>query len=83
MYRWLEKNAPCACESALAFSRCNSRPIERRNSSRHCLIALILSLSMWALITLVYLETVHAFDASPLLAGMSLVKCILLLAAET
>jgi hypothetical protein len=38
---------------------------------------------MWALITLVYLETVHAFDASPLLAGMSLVKCILLLAAET
>jgi uncharacterized protein (TIRG00374 family) len=45
-------------------------------------IALTLSLSMWALITLAYLETVRAFGASPQLAGMSLVKCILLLAVS-
>ena len=35
---------------------------------------------MWGLITLAYLETVRAFGASPQLAGMSLVNCILLLA---
>lgn len=43
-------------------------------------IASTLSLSMWALIGLAYLETVRAFGASPQLAEMSLVNCILLLA---
>ncbi|MGA9062489.1 MAG: lysylphosphatidylglycerol synthase transmembrane domain-containing protein [Terracidiphilus sp.] len=38
-----------------------------------------LSLGMWVLIALSYVETVHAFTASPALAGMSLAKCILLL----
>jgi hypothetical protein len=38
-----------------------------------------LSLSMWMLITLAYIETVRAFTASPALAGMTLPKCILLL----
>jgi len=45
-------------------------------------IALGLSLGMWALITLAYLETMRAFTASPELAGMSLPKCILLLAVS-
>lgn len=39
-----------------------------------------LSLTMWALIALAYLETARAFTASPVLAGFSLPKCILLLA---
>lgn len=41
-----------------------------------------LSLTMWGLITLAYLETMQAFQASPELVGMSLPKCILLLAVS-
>jgi glycosyltransferase 2 family protein len=39
-----------------------------------------LSLSMWLLITMAYLETTRAFVASPELKSMTLAKCILLLA---
>jgi hypothetical protein len=39
-----------------------------------------LSLAMWALITFAYVETMRAFVASPPLAGMTLSRCILLLA---
>ena len=42
-------------------------------------ISTSISLGMWALITLSYVETVHAFTASSALAGMSLPKCVLLL----
>lgn len=42
-------------------------------------IAASLSLLMWALIALAYLETVHAFTASTALATMSIPQCILLL----
>ena len=42
-------------------------------------ISASISLGMWALITLSYMETVHAFTASSALAGMSLPKCVLLL----
>ena len=45
-------------------------------------IASTLSLSMWLLITLAYLETMLAFTASPELAGMNLPRCILLLAVS-
>jgi len=39
-----------------------------------------LSLAMWAIIALAYLETMRAFTASPELAAMSLPRCMLLLA---
>lgn len=39
-----------------------------------------LSLGMWGLITLAYLETTQAFVASPELRSMTLAKCMLLLA---
>ena len=42
-------------------------------------ISASLSLGMWALIALSYIETVHAFTASPVLAAMSVPKCVLLL----
>jgi hypothetical protein len=42
-------------------------------------IAASLSVGMWALITLSYVEIVHAFTASPVLAGMSLPKCVLIM----
>jgi len=45
-------------------------------------IASTLSLTMWLLITLAYLETMLAFTASPELAGMNLPRCILLLAVS-
>jgi len=41
-----------------------------------------LSLSMWLLISLAYLEIARAFVASPPLASMTLGKCMLLLAAS-
>ncbi|MGA2848915.1 MAG: lysylphosphatidylglycerol synthase transmembrane domain-containing protein [Terracidiphilus sp.] len=41
-----------------------------------------LSLVMWLLISLAYLETARAFTASPQLASMTLGKCMLLLAAS-
>ncbi len=43
-------------------------------------VAAGLSLAMWGLITLAYLETARAFTASPQLASMTLAKCMLLLA---
>lgn len=42
-------------------------------------ISASISLGMWMLILFSYVETVHAFTASPVLAGMSLPKCALLL----
>ncbi|MGD0732520.1 MAG: lysylphosphatidylglycerol synthase transmembrane domain-containing protein, partial [Terracidiphilus sp.] len=39
-----------------------------------------LSLAMWLIISLAYLETTQAFVASPQLASMTLAKCMLLLA---
>ncbi|MGO8758374.1 MAG: lysylphosphatidylglycerol synthase transmembrane domain-containing protein [Terracidiphilus sp.] len=42
-------------------------------------VSAALSLGMWVLIALSYVETVHAFTASPALAGMSVPKCVLLL----
>jgi glycosyltransferase 2 family protein len=45
-------------------------------------ITLSLSLVMWVLITLSYLETTQAFVASPELKSMTLAKCILLLAVS-
>ncbi|HEY2469263.1 MAG TPA: lysylphosphatidylglycerol synthase domain-containing protein [Terracidiphilus sp.] len=38
-----------------------------------------ISLGMWCLIALAYVETVHPFTASPALAGLSLPNCVLLL----
>jgi hypothetical protein len=45
-------------------------------------IAATLSLLMWALITLAYLEVMRAFTASPVLKGTTLAGCILLLAVS-
>ena len=45
-------------------------------------MASTLSLTMWMVITLAYLETMWAFTASPQLAGMNLSRCILLLAVS-
>ena len=42
-------------------------------------ITLGLSLIMWGLITMAYLETAQAFTASPELASMTLAKCMVLL----
>ena len=41
-----------------------------------------LSLGMWMLITLAYLESARAFVASPQLASMTLARCVLLLAVS-
>lgn len=41
-----------------------------------------LSLIMWVIITMAYLETMRAFTASPQLAAMDLPKCILMLAVS-
>lgn len=40
----------------------------------------LLSVAMWGLIALAYLETTQAFVASPQLAGMTWARCMLLLA---
>jgi hypothetical protein len=45
-------------------------------------IAFTLSLSMWALISLAYLEITTAFVASPELAGLTLAKVMLLMATS-
>lgn len=45
-------------------------------------LAMALSLGMWGLITLSYFETTRAFVASPPLAGMTLAKCMVLMAAS-
>ena len=44
--------------------------------------AAALSLLMWGMITYAYLETTRAFTASPQLAGMTLSRCMLLMAAS-
>jgi uncharacterized protein (TIRG00374 family) len=43
-------------------------------------LTLAISLGMWALIALAYLETMHAFVASPRLGGITLAECMLLMA---
>jgi uncharacterized protein (TIRG00374 family) len=45
-------------------------------------IAASLSLGMWCLISLAYLQITTAFTASPQLAGLTLAKCMLLMAAS-
>jgi len=45
-------------------------------------VTLGLSLAMWALISLSYLEIARAFVASPQLAGLTLAKCMLLMASS-
>lgn len=45
-------------------------------------LATFLSLAMWGLITVAYLETTQAFVASPPLASMTLAKCMLLMASS-
>jgi len=45
-------------------------------------IAATLSLGMWGLITLAYLETTNAFVASPQLAAMTLPRCMVLMASS-
>jgi hypothetical protein len=45
-------------------------------------LAMTLSLGMWGLISLAYLEIVTAFVASPQLAGLTLAKCMLLMASS-
>jgi len=45
-------------------------------------VVVALSLGMWLLIALAYLETMQAFTASPELAGMTPAKCVLLLAVS-
>jgi hypothetical protein len=45
-------------------------------------ITLALSLAMWGLITLAYFEITTAFVASPQLAGLTLAKCMLLMASS-
>jgi glycosyltransferase 2 family protein len=42
-------------------------------------ISASISLSMWGIIALAYLETIHAFTASPPLAGMTFSRCVLLM----
>ena len=45
-------------------------------------ITMAISLGMWGLISLAYLETTTAFTASPQLAGLTLAKCMLLMASS-
>lgn len=45
-------------------------------------LAVLLSLVMWAMIAGAYLETTRAFTASPALAGMTVSRCMLLMAAS-
>jgi glycosyltransferase 2 family protein len=45
-------------------------------------IAAVLSLSMWFLILLAYVETTHAFTRDPRLATMSLAECMVILACS-
>ena len=44
--------------------------------------ATVLSLAMWMVITLAYLETTQAFVASPQLASMTLPRCMVLMASS-
>lgn len=52
------------------------------SSARDFVISAALSLGMWAMIAVAYLETTRAFTASPPLANMTLSRCMLLMAAS-
>ncbi len=45
-------------------------------------VSLVISLVMWGMIAGAYLETCHAFSASPQLAALTLSQCMLLMAAS-
>lgn len=51
-------------------------------SFKDFVIASAISLGMWVLITAAYLQTTHAFTHSPELVGMTLPRCMLLMAAS-
>jgi len=53
--------------------------LDTLRSGSDLLITLAISLGMWGLITVAYLETCLAFVASPQLASMTLAKCMVLL----
>jgi hypothetical protein len=55
--------------------------LEMLASFRDVIAALLLSLFMWGLITLAYLETIRAFVDSPPLHNMTLARCLVLMAA--
>jgi hypothetical protein len=46
------------------------------------LFSLVISLVMWAMIAGAYIETCHAFDASPALHAITVSECMLLMAAS-
>jgi len=52
------------------------------SSARDFLITALISLTMWALIGLAYVQTLHAFVATPELAGISFSRTMLLMAAS-
>lgn len=56
--------------------------LDIRRSFSDFTITAAISVAMWALISLAYLETAHAFTASPPLADLSLPGCMLLLAVS-
>lgn len=51
-------------------------------SVREVAVAFGQSLVMWGMITVAYLETAHAFDRSPILHGLTLPECMVLMAAS-
>ncbi len=51
------------------------------SSKREVLLALVYSLAMWVMISYAYLETLRAFVESPVLHGMTLARCMVLIAA--
>jgi uncharacterized protein (TIRG00374 family) len=51
-------------------------------STSDVLLALLLSLATWGMIAGSYLETTHAFSHSPVLANMTLARCMVLMAAS-
>ena len=55
--------------------------LEVLSSVREVAVATAQSLLMWSMIAFAYLETVHAFDRSPVLHTMTLARCMVLMAA--
>ena len=55
--------------------------LEMLGSLRDTISALLLSLFMWGLITVAYLETIRAFVDSPQLHSITLARCLVLMAA--
>ncbi|HEX5236546.1 MAG TPA: lysylphosphatidylglycerol synthase transmembrane domain-containing protein [Silvibacterium sp.] len=55
--------------------------LDMLGSLRDVFAALMLSLLMWGLITVAYLETIRAFVDSPPLHGLTLARCMVLMAA--